>query len=102
MEVGRVIFAVGREGVVDGVTGAVVVALSDVFEARSPRNEARIFLVLRFTNCSILLLTGVAVVERRAAETRTGIFISIGRSHCARFPRASVIWIPHVVSAVPH
>ena len=96
------IFAVGRGAVGDELTGAVVVALSDVFGARSPRNEARIFLVLRFTNCSILLFTGVAVVERSAAETRTGIFISIGRSHCARSPRASVIWIPHVVSAVLH
>jgi len=86
VEAGRIILSVGREGVTEeedtGIfTGVVVVALSDVLDAISPRNDARMFLVLRFTNCSILLFTGVAVVERSAAETRTGIFISIGRSH---------------------
>ena len=96
VDIGRTILAGGKEGktfiVFTGTSIEVfVVGLSDVFGARSRRNDERTSLVPRLINCSILLLTGVAVVEIRAGEIRIGIFISIGRSQRGKSERAIVI-----------
>ena len=70
--VGRVIFAVGRGF---GLLGfAIITLLRVVFGAIFARNHSRRDDVEKFTNLSILVFTGVAVVATMADDTRTGSF----------------------------
>jgi len=87
-----VIFAVGRGF---GTVGFwTITVLRVVFGAIFARNHSRRDDVEKFTNLSILVFTGVAVVATIADDTRTGSFARVTPISVTRliFPSFAIIF----------